>query len=522
MQTSEATAGAAALLAVAALGALNLHYPFVADQAVALLAARALEAGGTLYVDFWDNKMPGLFWFYWLAGRWFGFDEFGVHLLELLWMLGFALTLWLCLRRNFVFPWAAALVPVAVVGTYYVAADPFHLTQVEGLAGWPIFLAAWLAATRPADTRARQAVALLSGVCAGIAVVFKLVFAPLFVAFWAVASVHRWLQHHDRPLAVLLELWLPAAIGVGAVLAAVALRFWLDGNLWELYWTAFVYPPQALASSPPAPWLRLAGATVFFAAFVAVWAGFIALAWAEWWHGARDVLTSLMTVWLFVGLALILIQRFSWWPYHFLALLAPTGVLGIRGACAVPRTWLRQRRIERRAADALVLVLVAPALLSLGVPASQKLAAHMEVLFEREADVSALRAFVNPEYARIAQSVRFLSLDSARPGPIYVMGDPLHYHLSGRRPALPIIGWPWHYFLQVQWVHLPRQLGEALPAYLYIDKDARRLIDVRQSGVWEFVRENYVPFTTDAKGVWYQVRPAVWDARHGSGRAASG
>jgi hypothetical protein len=89
---------ALALAAVVSLGALNLNYPFVADQVIALLGAKSLAAGGTLYVDFWDNKMPALFWFYRLAGEWFGFDEFGVHLLELAWMTVFAVVLMLSLR----------------------------------------------------------------------------------------------------------------------------------------------------------------------------------------------------------------------------------------------------------------------------------------------------------------------------------------------------------------------------------------------------------------------------------------
>ena len=92
-----------------ALGALNLNYPFVADQVVAMIGAKTIAAGGTLYLDFWDNKMPGLFWFYCLAGHLFGYTEFGVHLLELIWMLVFAVVLLACLRTYVLFPWMSAL-----------------------------------------------------------------------------------------------------------------------------------------------------------------------------------------------------------------------------------------------------------------------------------------------------------------------------------------------------------------------------------------------------------------------------
>ena len=81
---------ALALAVIVAVGALNIIYPFVADQVIALTAARTLDQGGVLYVDFWDNKMPGLFWFYRIAGELFGYDETGVHTLELIWMTAFA------------------------------------------------------------------------------------------------------------------------------------------------------------------------------------------------------------------------------------------------------------------------------------------------------------------------------------------------------------------------------------------------------------------------------------------------
>ena len=498
-----------------ALGALNLNYPFVADQVVAMIGAKTIAAGGTLYLDFWDNKMPGLFWFYCLAGHLFGYTEFGVHLLELIWMLVFAVVLLACLRTYVLFPWMSALPALAVVGTYYVAVDPFHLTQVEGMVGLPMFLSAWFAAQVSPDVKHVRFALLLSGVFAGLSVVFKLVFAPLFVAFWLIVSIHALIQHRLAIGTIILNIWLPAACGVLLILTGVAIKFWFDGVLWELYWTAFLYPPAALASSPPAPYMRLFTSSLFFVSYFSVWALFIVLAWAEWWAIERHLITSLMTGWLVVGLVLILIQRFSWWPYHFLLIFAPAGILAARGVCVVPRALLQRGLIDKQLSGFIMVALLFPAVLSLAVPANQKIAAHVEI-FDRKGDVDDFKRFINVEYGRIGQSVRFLSSDTARPGKIYVMGDPLTYHLSGREPALPIIGWPWKYFLQSQWVNLPRQLDEALPPYIYIGKDARELIAIRGGGMREFIGEHYVPFNADAHGTWYQVQPSVWKARHNS------
>jgi hypothetical protein len=78
------------MVAIAVLGAARLAYPFHGDQALFMLGARTLAGGGTLYVDFWDCKQPGIYLLYLLAGRFFGFDEIGVHLFELVWNLGWA------------------------------------------------------------------------------------------------------------------------------------------------------------------------------------------------------------------------------------------------------------------------------------------------------------------------------------------------------------------------------------------------------------------------------------------------
>jgi hypothetical protein len=56
----------------------RLAYPFHGDQAMFILGARVLAEGGTLYVDYWDFKQPGIYLIYFLAGRLFGFNEIGI------------------------------------------------------------------------------------------------------------------------------------------------------------------------------------------------------------------------------------------------------------------------------------------------------------------------------------------------------------------------------------------------------------------------------------------------------------
>ena len=65
-------------------------------------------------------------------------------------------------------------------------------------------------------------------------------------------------------------------------------------------------------------------------------------------RGSVTPLTLLVLVWLAVGFALIVAQRFSWWTYHFELLLWPLGLTaGIgaaRLACWWPAVYARRSR----------------------------------------------------------------------------------------------------------------------------------------------------------------------------------
>ena len=498
---------AIALLFILICAAPNLFFPFVADQIVALSGAKTIAEGGTLYVDFWDNKMPGLFWFYYVAGELFGYSEFGVHLLELIWMGVFSGVLMVTLRSYFFYPWMSAVAPITVVAVYYVSAESFLLTQLEILIALPVFLSAWFASRLPSSLKALPWLGFASGVCAGITVVFKLVFAPLFVVFWLVVSVHALSTGRARFGAIVTDIWVPVSLGVAAVLGIVAVKFWLDGALGELLWTAFEYPPQALAAIPPAPYYRLLEAVRFFLTYYLPLSGFIVVAIVHWWRSERDLFTSLLITWLVVGLCLILIQRFSWWQYHFLILFAPAGILGVRGIDSLMRHLLVPSRSGGPSSMVLAILLIIPVIGAVAIPGGQKVTPYLKVFVERRGDVLGFQKTISATYATVYRSTRFLLDKTALPGRIYVLGDPLYYHLSDRRPALPIIGWPWGYFLQAQWDRVAGQLDAARPPYIYVDKKNRKMIEVRGGGVDEFIDEHYIKLFDDDDGSWFLLKP---------------
>ncbi|MCB0116532.1 MAG: hypothetical protein KDD84_20680, partial [Caldilineaceae bacterium] len=78
------------LMAVIVVALVSLPQPFMGDQAINTIIAEKMSQGEVLYRDVWDLKHPGIFGFLFVAGSLFGFNEIGIHLFELLYMLAFS------------------------------------------------------------------------------------------------------------------------------------------------------------------------------------------------------------------------------------------------------------------------------------------------------------------------------------------------------------------------------------------------------------------------------------------------
>ena len=173
------------------MGFIYLPHPFHGDQALFMVGAKELDQGARLYVDLWDNKQPGIYLFYWLAGSLFGFSELGVHTLELLYFVILSILIVFSLRHYFNFPWMSSFVPITSIGCYYCIASSWHLTQLEILVSFPLSLCAWLSSVN-GQNRYWQALRwFVSGVSAAIAVLFKLVLAPIPIIMWLVVIAIR-------------------------------------------------------------------------------------------------------------------------------------------------------------------------------------------------------------------------------------------------------------------------------------------------------------------------------------------
>jgi hypothetical protein len=220
---------------VLALGTLKLHYPFAIDQSVFATFARMMDAGAVLYVDVWDPKQPGIFYYYLAAGRTFSFTELGTNAFNLLWLLAGSLIGMKFVRRQLSVPVLSFVFPVLAVGGFYLLATPASLGQVEVISGPIIMLYLVLAHPPPNGVPSR-----IRLVCAGLAAAavgwLKLVLLPVPAAMAVTAAIvlRRRGQPVESPIARYLGYQLA---GVSLGLALLLLWAAANGSLEQLWFT---------------------------------------------------------------------------------------------------------------------------------------------------------------------------------------------------------------------------------------------------------------------------------------------
>jgi hypothetical protein len=231
------------LIAIVIIGLVHLPFPFDGDQAFFRLGAWEMQQGKVLYRDFWDIKQPGIFCFYFLAGNLFGFDEIGIHVFELIYMVFFSIILQLTLKSYFRHQLIASLVPLLTVGVYYVVSGAWHLTQVEALVGFPLFLCLWLTfKSFKNEGKPRFYLLLMSGFVGGIVLLFKLLLLLILLSFWLTIFMYSLLIKGERIQKIFIETCLPIFIGIIFPLLVVASYFIWTNSFSIVYQTFFIYP----------------------------------------------------------------------------------------------------------------------------------------------------------------------------------------------------------------------------------------------------------------------------------------
>jgi hypothetical protein len=498
---------------ILALGLVNLPVPFFGDQALFTIGAAKISHGAVLYRDFWDLKQPGIYAFYLVAGKLFGFTELGIHTFELLYLAAFTVVLIVALKRYYQHPWVARLVPVMSIGVYYGVTGSWHLTQVEALVGFPLFLSLWFA-SHPRDEASRSWHFFLSGLMGGVVLFFKLMFILILAGFWITGAVDALVGGKERPRSVLTRLVLPTLLGVLCPVAVTILYFAHVDALDLLYKTTIEYPPRILNELPRGN----LGAFVFgFLWSVERFAPLLSLALIGAylsWPRRRDAVTTNLVLWVVLGFVVILMQRRSGWAYQYFSLVVPLGCLAGLGLDVL---WghvdMLNPLVSRRKAQ--ILLVVAVLLTFSPIMASYCRKSIWLVYYRYGPGASkplAYEARFEQDYPRMANEVAFLAEPGSLTGDIFVCGSPIYHYLSGRGQAVALNGWALGLYLPEQWLELREELERVRPPYIFVFPDYAELMPQRSPETMRFIEQNYRVLRTSDLGTWYirneiQVRP---------------
>ena len=498
------------LIAVALAGLVNLPQPFTWDQAMFATGAQEIQRGAVLYRDFWDVKSPGIYLFYLAAGSLFGFSEVGIHFFELLYFLAFSLVVLLARRADGEHLATAGWAVLLSVGLYYAVASDWHLTQVEALAGFPLFLSLWCSHRALRAGRASGLLFALSGLAGGFAALLKLLFFPIVAALWSADLAALAARQPGRRIAAMAPALLAILAGFLLPVGLAVLYFAATRSLGLACWSTFAHPIQIVAGERS---MRLGVLARGLWWFLRAWAPVAALAAIGAWHSLRarrDPLAARLLLWLGVGLAVILVQRTSWWEYHYLLLSVPLGLLAASGIEAlapglralVPASPPKEVRVV--VAAAAVLLFSVP-LGSLGLKAA-KLTAHRFALTREDRFRYQCESSRAGGYAEAGTEAAFLAGPDARPGPIFVLGSPVYYWLSGRRPAVPR---RWAFIESVptgEWSRIARALRSTRPPYIFVDAEHAAILEQSRPRTDEFLDllgHDYRVMRSSERGTWY-------------------
>ena len=496
----------------ALLGVLNLWNPFTYDQALFAMGGEHVLNGGLLYRDFWDTKQPGIFWFFALGLRLFGPSEEGVHLLELLWFTGFAAVLMVTLRRAFDHRWGSVAAALLVVGFYWATTRDWHQTQPEGLAQFPLFVAMWFAIEAVRSERGAFSRWVLAGFAGGIVGVFKLLLVGLPALFWLALIGARLADSRPgrvRDVALAIAgLSLGFAIPMGAMLAALASQ----GLLPDAWYTWVVFPKWVTAQIHGLP---LKAWEQTFHWFFAAWSPLLAFAVVGAWTGLRGrqaAFIRLLVLWIVAGFPLLLAQKFSGWEYHLMLFLVPLGLLAARGmdALARPLAGLRPPGAARELRALLlvaVLAVFAPTVVAAAVKAAE-LAKDRFVTTPAMRARHMLRVSQGGGYYRFTEEGEFLRQPGARPGPIFVIGNPLVQWLSGRRSSLPRNGdILFEYHTAQEWADAARRLEATRTPYVFVEAPKLEQLETfrpRSDALLAVLASRYRVMRESRYGTWFE------------------
>ncbi|MCC7091506.1 MAG: hypothetical protein IT524_06050 [Nitrosomonas sp.] len=460
------------------------------DQSLFVVIAQLLDAGKILYKDLFDYKQPGIFMFYLVAGKMIGWSDIEIHLFELGYWLLFSVILIYSLKDYHFFRanYFHALLPLFIVGVYYCNATFFHLTQLEALINFPLFLIVWLL-DRVYKTEQHVFITYLAiGFLIGIVILSKLVFAPIIFSFLVIhfiftikyKSFIHIIKKQLPPLIV--GFMLPLSVFIGYIV-----HYQIEHLVVDIF---FKIPASVIGLTDQIDPSRLYSSVSWFGKRMALLALLAAIGVLITPRKELHFFGMIIS-WGVVGLFVILMQKTSWWSYHFQLLYVPIGLFAALGLDFVIYHTLQAINFRTPAVTGFIVIsFVAMAF-------NNQYAALKQGMLST--NYTKLDSF---DYARddAANIIPMIKPEDS----IFICGNPRMYVLTSHLPELSTNGWILEYYLDFQWEDFYTEFRNKPPTYLFVKNDYDRLIESKSEKLWQVILTEYREIDTVENGKWYK------------------
>ena len=462
-----------------------------------------MAQGDVLYRDFWDLKPPGIFLFYYAAGRLFGFSEMGVHIFELLWMVFFGGILMIVLAKAFGTR-IACLAVLFTICPYYLLGSFWDLTQPEPILNLPIFIVLSALVNARSTSPHRPFWLLLAGSVGGIVFLFKPVLFLIPFSMY-VLFLHMEYKSSQRPWRLCAFLLFGSALPV----LATTTFFLVKGSLSFFLNTLLIIPLQIAHSVSVRPRLWLL--RIFSEWFIRDHAALLLLAavgvvlilfrYRPLSSQQRLMVYGALT-WGITDAIAIAVQTWSWWHYHFLLLLFPVGLLAAIGVDGL----VSKAGVRGRSALISTAMLMAALLLSIplgkGVISFCRNSPRWSAALQSSSARLAYQQSMTGAYRDFRSEMEFLRTPGAEKGSVYIFGAPEYYLFTDRARASAVHNQMPELLTPGLRQRVADDLARNRPTYIFV-ADGQRNNIISFAAYLKLLKDHYVVQRESRWGAWY-------------------
>lgn len=482
------------------------------DQSLFVVIAQLLDSGKILYKDIFDYKQPGIYLFYLIAGKTIGWSDVSIHLFELGYWVVFSLTLFFVIRKYSLFHsnYFNSLLPFFIVGVYYCNALSFHLTQLEAIIIFPLFLIVWLLdkAYKAGNGNNLFVTYFAIGILIGIVLLSKLVFSPIIFSF---LLIHFIFTLKSKNVTYIISKQIFPMI-VGFVIPLSIFLFYvfihrIENLVFDIF---FRIPTSVVALEDQIDLNRLISSIKWFLRKMSLLL-ILAFIGVFLFLKKESHFLSLIVAWGVIGFLVILMQKTSWWSYHFQLLYLPIGIFAAMGLDYILYHLLRYTQPPTQLIKGLLIITICYFFLH----------KQFDTFWHHSFGSQNYTKLISYDYAKddVADIIKVLKEGDT----MYVGGNPRMYLLASRLPELSSNGWILEYYLDFQWEQFYHEFKNKPPTYLFINHDLQSntkhsgrydyhtLIQSKNEKLWQLIVNSYEEYITVENGKWYKKNGAIVD-----------